>query len=106
MSKFLQSLFSVMDRKNLSKKVLLWYRILGVAAIVFLLGGISTNHHLVGMCGSSLGVFGMIWMCGIYEIKTEGLRKYAYRGLARDIALSVIWSLVIVMWANDIYGLY
>lgn len=105
MGKLLQKVYSVLDRKNLSKRVFFWYRFLGVAAIFFLLF-VSPSNQLVGMCGSSLCVYGMIWLCGIFEIKTAGMRKYAYRGLSRDIALSVVWSFIIVLWANDVYGIY
>lgn len=101
MSNLQKSLFSSMDRSGLPQKVLMLYKCLGVIGAVILVTSYFSDHQLLHLIGSSVCIYGMIWLCAGYEIKTKGFRTYAMY-LARDISLSAVWTILMVIWLIDV----
>ena len=86
MSKLTASLFSTIDRKDLPLKIDLSSKT-----------SVSSAHQILHLVGATLCVYGMIWLCAIYEIRTKGLPAYA-RYLSRDICFSLAWAFLMLIW--------
>ena len=97
MSKLTASLFSTIDRKDLPLKIDLSSKAMGILGAIILVTSVSSAHQILHLVGASLCVYGMIWLCAIYEIRTKGLPAYA-RYLSRDICFSLAWALLMLIW--------
>lgn len=97
MSKLITTLFSTIDRKNLPLKVVLWSKGLGIMGAVILVTSLSSSHQILHLIGSTLCVYGMIWLCAIYEIKHTGFQSYA-RFFIRDVCFSMAWAFLMLIW--------
>ena len=97
MSKWISALFSTIDRKNLPLKVVLWSKGLGIMGAVILVTSLSSSRQILHLIGATLCVYGLIWLCAVYEIKRTGFQAYA-RFFIRDVCFSLAWAFLMLIW--------
>lgn len=97
MSKLIPVLFSTIDRKNLPLRIALWSKGLGIIGAAILVTSLSSSHQILHLIGATLCVYGMIWLCAIYEIKRVGFQVYA-RLFVRDVCFSLAWAFLMFIW--------
>ena len=70
---------------------------MGILGAIILVTSVSSAHQILHLVGATLCVYGMIWLCAIYKIRTKGLPAYA-RYLSRDICFRWHGHFLMLIW--------
>lgn len=103
MSNFVKSLFKPPLRKReLSGKIRLLYVLLGLMAMVFLATAYWSEWQVLHQIGTSVGIYGMILLGLVTEIRSKGGKAYRRTGgFFQDFAIAGIWTILLIIWILD-----
>ena len=106
LSNFVKSLFKPpLRRRELSGKSRLFYVFLGLLAAISLATAYWSTRQVLHQIGTSVGIYGMILLGAIGEIRSSNLNAYRRNGgLFQDIAVASIWTVLLVVWILDTVG--
>ena len=89
---------SPVAQTNMKGKMKIAYVALGVIAFVMLATAYTSQHQLLHMIGTSVGVYGMVLLRVISSYQEDKIKYLKEGAVIRDVVLTVAWTFLLYMW--------
>lgn len=101
MSRLVEFLYRKPVNRQLTGKAKAAYVLLGVAAAVILVTSYWSSHQALHQIGTTAAIVGMLAINAVSTIRKGGFRAYRDGSMRVDIAILVIWIILLVIWIMD-----
>nr|WP_325204764.1 hypothetical protein [uncultured Oscillibacter sp.] len=101
MSKIVDFLYRTPDRPRMGGFEKALYFLLGGMGAAFLFTAFYAENQRLHQIGATAGILGMILVGAFARVRRDGWRQYLLLGLRRDLAVGVVWAVLLYVWIMD-----
>lgn len=89
------------DKPPMSRLAKALYLFLGGAGAAFLVTAYNAKSQPVHQVGATAGILGMVLVGAAARVRKEGWRRYLRLWFRRDLAVAVVWGVLLYAWILD-----